>query len=169
MRALGLTNYTHASIGPGMSLGIILLVIVVFLIGGFLLKAALRLVFYVVAAIAILYLANTLLGNGTLDLGAKVKQAEDYTSKAANEHESQLSQLKTLAPELQKYPEFAGKVITDIQAADIIAGIETHPELRSVPGVDRLESTARTSLEIDKKKKELDDQIAKIKEFLPAF
>jgi hypothetical protein len=152
-----------------MSFGTILLIIIVFMVGGFLLKTALRLLFYAAAVIGILYLANTLFGNGTFDLDKKIKDAESYTSQVATQHQSQLDQVKTLAPELQKYPEFAGKAVADIKAADLIVGIEAHPELRAVPGVTELESTARTSLEIDKKKKELDDQIAKIKEFLPAF
>ena len=152
-----------------MSFGTILLIIIVFLIGGFLIKTALRIVFYLIAIVLIVYLANMFLGTGTLDVGKKVQEAKDYTAQITTQNNLQTDQLKNLYPELSKYPEFAGKAIADIKAQDLINGIEAHPELRDVPGMTQLESTARTSLELDKKKRELDDQINKIREFFPVI
>ncbi len=150
-----------------MSFGTILFIIVIFIVGGFLIKTALRIVFYVIAIVLIIYLANLFFGSGTLDVSKKVQQTKDYTAQMATQNNLLTGQLQSLYPELSKYPEFAGKAIVDIKAQDVITGIEAHPELRNVPGITQLESTARASLELDKKKQELDDQIKKVKEFFP--
>ena len=142
----------------------IIIGVIIFVVAGFLLKIAVRILFYIFLIAALIW-GFQYFSSNKADVNTSKNDVDTISRTISTQLETwHNNQLQPIYAQINKYAEVAGKSLSQITPQDIVTLGDNHPEVHSIPGFDQVEVQAKLIIELQKQKQAAEDKYKQLQD-----